>query len=81
VEDQAGSTLAVPQGVGKVVPAVTGKAATRSQAPPRPGPGSWPACATLWSPSCGWPEPPASLPRCVTTPAGPVAHYKRSWNA
>jgi hypothetical protein len=23
-------------------------------------------------------EPPASLPRCVTTPAGPGARYKRS---
>jgi hypothetical protein len=31
--------LAVPQGVGKVVPAVTGKAAARSQARTAAGPG------------------------------------------
>ena len=39
---------------------------------------SWPACATWSSPSCGWPEPPASPPRCATTPGGPAAPYGRS---
>jgi hypothetical protein len=52
------------------------KTAPRS-APPA-APGSWPACATWPSPSCGSPELPASPPPCATTPAGQTGHYKRS---
>jgi Transposase DDE domain len=38
----------------------------------------WPACATWSSPSCGWPEPPASPPRSATTPTDPAGPCRRS---
>jgi hypothetical protein len=50
----------------------------RSQVRTASGPASWPACATSFSLSCGWPELPASLQPCATTPAARTSHYERS---
>ena len=50
----------------------------RSQVRTASGPRIMPPCATWSSPSCGWPEQPASPPRSATTPAGPAAPYGQS---
>jgi hypothetical protein len=50
----------------------------RSQVRTASGPGSWPACATWSSPSCGCPGQPASPLPCATTPATQPGHSRRS---
>jgi Transposase DDE domain len=42
------------------------------------GPQIMAACATWPSPSCGWPELPASPPPCATMPDDPPGHCGQS---
>ena len=51
---------------------------TAPRSAPRPARASWRPCATWSSPSCGWPEPPASPPPCATTPGVPAGPCGRS---